>query len=345
MEKLSQIKVDITSGTIFRVVLILLGFAFLYYIADIVVMLLAAAVLAAAIEPVADYLEKYKVPRVGSVLLVYLVLIVITLGALTLMVEPLLGQIQQLIQATPRLVGQIHGWLPEGLQYDRQTVVSGLQSGLSKFGGNLANLSVNIFTQTRVVISGFTAMIFVFVLAFYLASEKNAMKKFARLVTPKEHLPFVEYSLDKAKQKVGKWVVAQLALGLIIGVTVGLGLWVLQVPYALTLGLLAGIMELIPVIGPIIAAIPGVIVGFSQSWLIGLLALALYVVVQQLENNVLVPNIMRKAIGLHPLVTIIAILFGARLAGLVGVILAVPIATIISIFLSDIFGEAKGNQE
>ena len=333
----SRMKVDISSATVFRILLILIGFAFIYYILDIVVMLLAAVVMAAAIEPVANYLQKYRIPRAVAVLLVYMGLLGVVIGAVTLMVEPLVSQTQQLLETIPQAVSLIEGWIPGEVQYDQ----AALQTTLTRFGSSLANVGVNIYTQTRMVLSGVTAAIFVFVLTFYLVIEKDAMKKFVRLVTPRRHVPYVEQSIGQAQQKVGRWVVAQLALGVVIGLVVGVGLWILRVPYALPLALLAGMFELLPVIGPIIAAVPAVIVGFSQSWVMGLLVLGLYVIVQQLENNVLVPNIMRKAIGLHPLVTIIAILFGARLAGLMGVILAVPMATIISIFLSDVFGDEK----
>ncbi len=341
MDRENRIKVDISSGTVFRIVFIILGFALLYYIADIVMMLLAAVVLAAAIEPVANYLQKYRIPRAVSVLVVYVAILAVVSGAVTLMIEPLAEQTQQLAVAIPRLANSVEEWLPNILHYDQETIAANLQGAVAKLGSELGNLSANIFVQTRMVLSGITAAIFVFVIAFYLVIEQDAMKKFVRLVTPKAHVAFVEQSVDQAQKKVGRWIVAQITLGVIVGIVVGLGLWVLRMPYALPLAVLAGILELLPVIGPVIAAVPGVIVGFAQSWLIGLLALALYIIVQQLENNVLVPGIMRRAIGLHPLVTIIAILFGARLAGFMGVILAVPIATIMGIFLSDVFGEGR----
>ncbi len=332
-----RLSVDITSGTIFRIVLILIGFWFFYLILDILLMLFAAIIIAAAVEPIANFLQRYQLPRTLSVALVYVLLLCIFVGTAVLFVEPLTEQITQLALATPQLVEKALAAVSFIPQFNHQAASASLQQGLVQVGQNLANISVNIVAQTRSVFSGIFTVLFVFILAFYLVVEKDALKKFARLITPRGHLPYIEQSIDRAQRSIGRWVLAQVALGVIVGVIVGTGLWLLGFKYALVLGLLSGIMEIIPVIGPIIAAIPGVIVGASISWLYAIVALVFYIGAQQLENHFLVPLIMRRAIGLNPLVTIIAILLGARLYGSVGVILSVPLATILSIFLSDLF--------
>lgn len=336
--------IDITSGTIFRVIIILIGAWFLYLIFDILLMLFAAVVLATAIEPVVNWLQQRRIPRMISVALIYIMVLALLAGVLSLMVEPLVTQSQQLAQAVPSIIQVAHRFITFVPEVDRAAVVGYLQTGISRFGDNLANLGVNIFQQTRTFVSGVFTVVFVFVLTFYLVVEREALKKFVRLVTPAMHVAYAERAIDRAQQKVGKWVLAQVSLGIIIGLLVGTGLWILGVPYALLLGLIAGILEVVPYIGPVLAAIPGVAVGFTMSWVMGLVVLAMYIIIQQFEAHVLVPNIMRKAIGLHPLVTIVGILLGARLAGVVGIILSVPIATVISILLADIF-VAKNNTE
>ncbi|MEK7499282.1 MAG: AI-2E family transporter, partial [Patescibacteria group bacterium] len=112
-----------------------------------------------------------------------------------------------------------------------------------------------------------------------------------------------------------------------------------------TLGLVAGLLEIFPVIGPMIAGVLGTAIALSQSLTLGIFALILYIIIQQAENHILIPNIMRKATGLNPLVTLIAVLLGGRLAGLVGVILSVPVATIVSIMLADFFSASAGDDE
>lgn len=328
-------KIDISSSTIFRVILILIGFWLVYLIWDVLLMLFAAGVVAAAIEPVADWGQRYRAPRAVSVAAVYAAVLLVLFGVVTLMIDPLSHQLRQLAQAIPGLVA----WLDDALSavggVDQANVTS-LQQGLSRVGDNLGSLTLNFYRGAGTFFSRAVMVVFVFVVAFYLVVEEGALKKFIRFVVPTDHWPFASRVIDRAQVGVGRWLLAQLTLGIIVGTMVGGGLWFLHVPYALLLGLLAGVLEFIPVLGPIIAAIPAVIIGLSQSLVSGAAVLVFYLVVQQVENNVLVPHIMRRAIGLHPLVTILAVLLGARLVGVAGAILAVPLASVASIILTDI---------
>ena len=333
-------KIDVSSSTIFRTVLILLLFWFLYLIRDILVILFAAIVVSWAIAPIADYLQKFRVPRAVTVILVYLAALALLSGLITMMVPPLTAQVRSLAQTLPEVATVLEDNIPIPA-LGRETVVAQTQDFLAKFGDNLANISANIFQRTRLVFSGFLSVLFVFVITFYLVIEKEPIKKLLGIVLPKEHVPYAHRIVDKARRKIGRWVLAQLALGIIAGTIVGVGLWILGVPFALLLGVIAGVFEIVPVIGPVLAAIPGVVVGVSQGWILGLAALGLYWGFQQLENNLLVPRIMKRAVGLNPLVTLIAVLLGARLAGVAGLILAVPAATVISVFLSDIFADKE----
>lgn len=327
-------RIEITSNTIFRFLLIGLGFWFVYLIRDVLLMLFAAVVIAAVIEPVADAWQRYRIPRALSVLVVYVGILAVIAAVLTMILPVLAIQVSQLAQALPQLV-QSQEWLSKSVQ---SRALSSVQNVLLGFGEQLTRASFNVFQQTRTIFSGVLAVILVFVIAFYMVVEKDALKKLFRILLPASHVPYVEQVIDRAKKSIGRLVVAQLLLGAIVGVVVGGGLWLLGVKYALALGLLAGVLEIVPVIGPLVAAIPGVLVGVSQSLLYGLITLIFYIVVQQIENQFLVPAVMRRAIGLHPLVTIVAVLLGARLGGFVGVILAVPAATIISLFWADLLG-------
>lgn len=317
--------------------MILLLFWFLYLIRDIIVMLLAAIIIASAIEPLAKKLRRYRVPRGLSVVIVYLGVLAVVGAAVTLIVPPLVEQSVQLVQSLPEVVREVADRFGGSVVSDG--LVPRIEESIAQFTNNLANLSLNIFQQTRDAFAAFLSFIFVFILAFYLVIEEDALKKFFRLVIPAEHVPYTERVIDRVQFKIGRWVLGQLALALVIGVVVGVGLWIIGVPHALALGLIAGVFEIIPVIGPVIAGVFGVLVALSHSVLLGIGTLIFYVVVQQLENHVLVPNIMKRATGLNPLVTLIAVLLGGRLAGTVGVILSVPVATMLSIFLSDFFAK------
>lgn len=336
--------VNITTSTIWRAVLVLVGFWFLYVILDFLLMLFAAVVVASAIKPVADKLEKYRVPRAITVVLVYILVLVLLSAVVSLIVPPLVEQAAQLAQTLPALMEYLsaQGLLPSAGMV--RGTVNTWQQALVGAGDNLADVGANLFRRTRTVFSGMFTLIFMFVIALYLVVDKEAIKKPFRLVVPDRHLPYIEMVIERAQRGIGRWMVAQLSLGVIIGVVVSVGLWLMGVPYSLLLGLVAGVLELVPIIGPIMAAVPAVLVGFTQSWLLGLGVILFYLLVQQAENHFLIPFVMRKATGLNPLVTILAVLLGARLVGVVGVLLAVPAAVVISAFVSDLVAQEAGRE-
>lgn len=336
---------NITTSTIFRAALILVGFWFLYVIFDFLLMLFASVVVASAIKPVADRLEKYRIPRALSVVLVYVMVLVLLSAVVSLIIPPLVEQTAQLAQALPALMEYLNeqGLMPSSGAV--QGTVSSWQQALVGVGDNLANVGAGLFRQTRTVFSGMFTLIFMFVIALYMVVDKDAIKKPFRMVVPARHISYVEMVISRAQKNIGRWVIAQMILGVIIGVVVSVGLWLMGVPYFLVLGLVAGVLEMIPIIGPIIAAVPAVLIGFTQSWMLGLGIILFYLVVQQAENHLLIPFIMRKATGLNPLVTILAVLLGARLVGVVGILLAVPAAVVISAFVNDLVLTSEADEE
>lgn len=334
-------KIDISSRTIFRIVIILGAFGFVFMIRDVLLLIFSAMVVSSAIEPIADFLQKRRVPRAVTVLGVYVVLLVGISIIVTLLIPPLTEQVVQLAEALPQLASTVQRWNILGLQLDEQTAVASLQNLLLRFGEGLTGVSFNVVEQTRSLFSGIFSVLFVFVLAFYMVIENDSLVKLFRIITPRQHFPYVEQTLQRIQHGLGRWVMAQLALGIIVGLMVGVGLWLIGVKYALLLGLLTGLLEIIPVIGPIVAAIPAILIAFSQSWIYAVVTLVFCIFVQQVENHFFVPTIMRKAAGLNPLVTMIAILVGARLAGVIGAILSVPMAIILTVFWSDIFSTSS----
>lgn len=329
-------KIDITSSTILRVVLILLGFWFIYTVFDIVLMLFAAFIVASLIEPIARYLDKWKIPRAVTVLVFYAVVLLGVVGLVTMIVEPVVTQSRQMAAVIPSAINSLSELTPLIPRIEQTELVNSIQSGLLNFSDNFANLGSNIFAGTRSVITGLVNLLFVFVIALYLVVEKDALKKLAKLLTPTPHYPYVAWMIERVQKNIGRWVVGQLIMGLIVGSLAGISLWIIGVPYTLLLALLAGVLEMVPAIGIFIAATFGVLVALTQGWWMGLTAMIAYTVIGQIENHILVPNIMRRAVGLPPLVTIIAVILGARLLGIIGIIFAVPAATIIAMFMSDI---------
>lgn len=337
--------IDISSGTIIRIMVFVVLLMLLFLIRDIVLMLVGAIVIAFAIEPLAKRLTKYNIPRAISVILVYLLFVALLSLALRLVLPALAEQTSQLALQVPQIIGgleHIIGTIP-GLS--SETIAIQIQSALTSFGNNLTNLTTQVFLQTKSIFTGVFSLFFVLVIAFYLVIEEDALKKLFRYIIPKQHVAYAELMIDRIQTKLGRWVIAQIFLGVIIGCAIGIIFWAIGFKYALALGVVAATLEVFPVVGPMMSALFGTLLALSQSFVFGVIALIIYIIVQQIEGQVLVPNIMRKAVGLNPLVTIIAVLLGGRLAGVPGIILAVPIATIFSIMLGDFFSTAASDDE
>lgn len=344
MAKGSQ-NIDISSNTIIRMMVFAVVLVLLYLLRDILLMLIGSIVIAFAIEPLAKKLRTYHIPRAVSVVVVYLLFIGLLALAVTIVLPALAEQTTQIAQQVPEIIQGVERYVGKVPGFSPDTVASQIQQSLNSFGNNISNVTTQVFLQTKSIFTGVFSLFFVLVIAFYLVLEEDALKKLFRYLIPKQHIAYVEFMIDRIQTKLGRWVLAQMVLGLIIGLAIGIIFWLIGFKYALALGIVAGILEVFPVVGPLLSALFGIILALSQSFVFGIVALIVYVVVQQLESQLLVPSIMRKAVGLNPLVTIIAVLLGGRLAGIPGVILAVPIATILSIILGDFFSTAAGDDE
>lgn len=330
--------IDISSGTIFRVILFGLGLWFVWFLRDILLLLLVSVLIASALEPIAGtFNRKFRIPRALSVLTVYGIFLLIIIGFVTLLVPPLVTEIQTFAKELPTRYAQLEELVGRAaLLIGIPDTVTDIQARLMDFTDVIARATGGIFATTRAVFGGVIAVVFILVISFYLVLSRDALLTFVRSITPKEHHPYLLHLVECSQRKIGRWVSAQLTLCVVVGVLTWIGLTALGIPYALALALLAAFMELIPVLGPILSAVPSVLLGFIISPLTGLLVIIVYLVIQQAENHLLIPVIMRRAIGLNPLATIIAVLIGWQLAGLLGVLLAVPIATIVGVFVSDI---------
>jgi len=201
----------------------------------------------------------------------------------------------------------------------------------------LSTATEGVFTALSSAFGGVIFLIAVLVLTMYMIIEEDALIKIVKEFTPTRYHSHLGETAMRVQVKMGQWLRGQLFLMLFVGALTYIGLLILGVPFALVLALIAGILELIPYAGPILSAVPAIIVGFSISPVMAVMIIVLYFLVQQLENNLLVPKIMEKAVGLNPVIIIVAVLIGAKLGGILGAILAVPVATIVSVILTDVY--------
>lgn len=330
-------KIEITTGTILKVVIILLAVGFLYLISDIVILLFLSVILVSAMEPAVDYFQIKKIPRALTVGIIYILILAIIGVTVSFLVPPLVKQIQELGQNFSQYSSRIESWFgPFNNFLQNNRVNFGTSQILGNFGNALSSFSANIFSETIGVFSGLFSLIIVFVMAFYMSVEEDGIKKFIVSVVPRKHQSYASDLTERIKYKIGKWLLGQLLIMFIIFVLDAVGLWLVGVPYALILGIFSGIMEAVPYVGPIISAIPGVILGFMISPTVGLLAFLVYFIAQQIEGNVVVPIVMKKVVGLNPVVIILALLIGVKLGGILGAVISIPVVTSIELFVQDL---------
>ena len=274
-----------------------------------------------ALSPIVTRMEKLKIPKSLAIAIIYVAIIAIVSAIITFVITPFAEETTTLITNLPEYLITL---IPESGFIDRSVV----QQEFGNFSRNALEVSLAIFNN-------FLAFISIAVLTFYLLLEReNLDKLIAQFFIRKEER--IKRTTKKIEEKLGAWVRGQIALTLIIGTTSYIGLTILGVPYALPLAILAGILEIVPVIGPIISAIPAVMIAFLISPLTAGLVAIMYFIIQQLENHLVVPQVMKKAVGLNPLIVIIAVAIGGKLLGIAGALLAVPITVVAQIITEDL---------
>ncbi|TSC91838.1 MAG: hypothetical protein CEN92_193 [Candidatus Berkelbacteria bacterium Licking1014_96] len=327
-------KIEITTATILKIIGIIIALILLWFLKSVLLLLFIVLIIVASFSPLVDWAQKHKIPRLLSTILIFIFLfgIIFLLGYLIL--PPLVNQVIDLANDIPQYASQHNLSFESVKNYTQENnLVETIKSNVGNISKNLTSASSTIFTTLAVAFGGVASFIIALALTFYLLLTKNEITKGILSYVPKKRKELVKKVGGEILLKLGAWARGQFLLCLTIGLVIGVALKIFGLPFALTLGVLAGLLEFIPTVGPIIAAIPALAIALTISPWKALIVLIIYVVTQQLENNLLVPTIMKKAVGINPAIIIIAILIGAELAGILGIILAVPMAAVISIVL------------
>lgn len=336
--------VHISTGTILRGLLLILFFVFLYVLKDVIIIFLFSIIIASAMTPFANWLDSKGFPRLLGVLILYLALFGLIIFVLSLVVPYIADEISQLSTNLPKVVERVSTSLENVQQGSPQyfDFISEIQNILDSFSIYLQQSSQSVLSIVISVFGGVMSFIAIVIIAFYLSVMKRGIESFIESVVPAKHEAYVMDLWRRSEQKVGRWLQGQLLLALIVGLTVYIGLSLMGIKFALILGIIAMAFEIVPIVGPVLAAIPAVFLAFLQDPGLGLWVLVFYIVMQQLENHLLVPVVLGKTTGLNPIVVIMALLVGNQLAGISGMILSVPVATVIVEILEDL---AKQKEE
>lgn len=331
MAESRNISINISTLTIVKIILVLVALAFLYAVRDVIAVIVVAFVLASALTPFVDWIHRrLAIPRVFGIVIIYILLFGVISLILVLLIPALVNQISDIATNFPQYYDKIQGEFGNVKNFSiTQSFVSNIQSNLQNLKLSFGEATGGVFSAISSIFGGIFTFFGVLVITFYLILHEQSMRHFLRSVVPIKYLPTVTPIFDAIQDKMGRWLRGQLTLSLIVFLSIWIGLSLLGVKNALVLALFAGLMELVPYIGSTIAAIPAAFFAFTQSSWQGIATIILYVIIQQLENNVIVPKVMQKAVGLNPLIIIVALLVGAKIAGVIGLLLAVPAVLIL----------------
>lgn len=340
MQEKNQITINISSLTIIKIIGIFLILGFLYLIRDVLIIVFISGILAAALNPMVNFLQRKKIPRIIAILFIFLILLSILGLIITAIIPIFTEQFSQIIENFPQWKEKISGQFLKMENWGFNA-----QDFLQNWGNkNAAQVGEDIFSKIINIFGSLITFISILVIVFYLLLEVEAIKKIIQSIIPNKFQSYTAKLFIQMQNKISLWLRGQLILCLIIGILSYIGLLILGVKYALLLALIAGIFECIPYLGPILGAIPAIFLAFIQNPLTGFLVIILYLIIQQLENTLLVPKIMSKTVGLNPVIILVVFLIGGKLYGPIGALLAIPVATALSVLIKDYF-ELKREEE
>jgi len=321
---------EISWGSALKLFLVALLFASVYFFRDLIALFVSAIIIATVVEVPIGALMRRGVPRFLAVTLIYLGFLAAFSLFAYILTPVVVSEFQGFADTVLHFVNRIfhlNFLTPDAITQIRENILQ-LFQGIGQGAGAAFKFASRFVNATF-------SLVVVFVTSFYLALQGRTIEKIIKLVAPPKHESYFLGLWERAQKKIGRWFYGQVALSFTVGATVFFGLWLLGVNYPLLLGILAGILEIVPVVGPIISGLLAFAIAAQGGADLAIYTIILFVIIQQLENNILVPTVMRKSIGLNPVVVVFAIMIGGKLAGIWGVILAVPLTAALGELISD----------
>ena len=324
-----QRTIEISPKTILYAALLIFGLWLTYQIRDIILILFVSLILMSALNPFVDKLEKRRVPRSLAIVVVYLLFWGLISSILAIIVPPFVDQSGRLIRLLPEALDKI-----EFFNSHQQEISREVLTRLGSVPEGLIKITVSVFGNLLTI---FTTL----VIAFYLLLERKNLNKYLILLLGPDKPEKAAQLINQIESRLGNWVRGELVLMTAVGTMTYLGLLILGVDIALPLAVLAGLLEIVPNIGPTLSAIPAVLIALTMSPLSAFATIALYFLVQTLENNFLVPKIMQKAVGFNPLITILGLMVGFKIAGPAGAVLAIPTLIVVQVIATEVFSSRR----
>lgn len=326
------------------VLLVIVLFQFVYDIGYILVMFFVAFLLAAALDPLVDRLHNMKIPRTLSVVIVFTFLIALFGLFVNNFVGIIAGQILEIANNIGNFVinfgsnganTPFSDFLSPYMEklyetIDVQAAASQIQNAFTTISSQLVSLSIGLFN-----------LIIVLILTFFMTVEEQSIENFYMSLFPAKYGRYISIKMRAVKVQIGLWIRGQLMVSIVAAGMSYIVLTILGINYALSLSIIAGVAMFIPVVGRVFAWVLTFPIVFNQSPALAIWMSVMYLIIQQIENNILVPLIMKRAVGLSPIIIIFAMMVGNHYLQILGLIISVPLATTLSLFVKDYTDKAK----
>jgi predicted PurR-regulated permease PerM len=361
-EKTRRVKVELSALSIAKstaaILMVLLLAYFILNISNILILFFIAFFIAAALDPLIDTLQRLRLPRVLGLGLVYIVSFVL----IALMIASLLPIIAEQLVGIARMTNDVivgistpgQGNYPFAEQIrplvdelykavDVKALAMQLQNSLQLVSTQIVSLGGNLWSVLMFITNGLMNLLLIAILVFFMTVDEKAVENFCITVFPNKYSEYISERMQMVKIKIGHWIRGQFLVCLISGAATFVGLALMGIEYSVILSVIAGVMMVIPVFGRVFAWLIALPIVLSQSPILALYMTIFYLAISQIENNIMVPLLMNKAVGLSPILIIFALLVGGQFLGLLGLVLAIPMATIIAIFLKDLGKRMNSN--
>lgn len=322
---------DVTWKTIFKIALAFISLYIIFLIKDIIIWFIFALIISILFNPAIDFLEKIKIPRVLAVVFVYLGAFGIISLAIYSVIPLFSNEIQQFSKNFPEFFEKI---LPP-LKTLRIQTFENVEGFIESLRGVLEKMASNIFNTLFVIFGGIFSTGFIITLAIFLSLEKKSVQETFGLFFPRKYEAVALNLWQKSQKKVNRWFLTRIVACLFVGVATFFTLLLFNIKYPLSLALLAAILNFVPIVGPIVTGIFLFIVVVFELVTKAFFVILAFIIIQQIENNILTPALSKKLIGISPALVLVALVVGGKLWGLLGAILAIPLFAIVFDFLRD----------
>lgn len=313
-------KVEISHRTIIFIAFFLISLWLFFQVRQIILLVYISSILMVAVNPLATRLEKFRIPRSWAILLCYFLFLTILSLIIGSLLPALVEQTRRLLEHLPLFSETL-----DFAQIDQNAI-----------SGQLGSLPEKLLKFITGLFSNFVALFTLMVVTYYLLIERKNLDRYLLIIFGDKNNNLAGRIISKIEHQLGAWVRGQVILCTVVGFMTYIGLRFLGVDFALPLSLLAAILEIVPNIGPVLSAIPAILIGVTISPLSAIAIGALYFLVQQLENYLIVPSVMGRVVNLSPLVVILSLMIGFKIGGLFGAVLAVPTVLILRVIILEI---------